>query len=66
VATQAITTIFVVERVSGGWSVGVGDEQLGLFPTRRKALEDAKKRRAKLTSKGQRSTIVVRGHLNEY
>ena len=66
VATQAITTVFVVERISGGWSVGVGDERLGLFSTRRMALEDVKKRRAKLTSKGQRSTVVVRGHLNEY
>ena len=64
-ATQAITTIFVVERISGGWSVGVGDERLGLFSTRRKALEDVKKRRAKVTSEGQRSTVVVRGHLNE-
>jgi len=66
VATQAITTVFVVERISGGWSVGVGDERLGLFSTRRMALEDVKKHRAKLTSKGQRSTVVVRGHLNEY
>jgi hypothetical protein len=65
VATQAITTIFVVERVSGGWSVGVGDERLGLFSTHRKALEVVKRRRAKLTSKGQRSTVVVRGRLNE-
>jgi len=23
---QAITTVFVVERISGGWSVGVGDD----------------------------------------
>jgi hypothetical protein len=66
VATQAITTVFVVERISDGWSVGVGDERLGLFSTRRMALEYVKKRRAKLTSKGQRSTVVVRGHLNDY
>ena len=64
-ATQAITTIFVIERISGGWSVGVGDERLGLFSTHRKALEDVKKRRAKLTSKGQRSTVVERARLNE-
>ena len=57
VAKQAITTIFLVERISGGWSVGVGDERLGLFATQRQALEDVKKRRAKLTAKGQRSTV---------
>jgi hypothetical protein len=62
VAMQAITTIFVVERISSGWSVGVGDDRLGLFATQRQALEDGKKRRAKLTAKGQRSTVVVRGH----
>jgi hypothetical protein len=27
VATQAITTVFVVERISDGWSVGAGDER---------------------------------------
>jgi hypothetical protein len=60
-AKEAITTIFIVERTSGGWSVGVGNERLGLFSSHRKALGDIKKRRAKLTSKGQRSTVVVRG-----
>jgi hypothetical protein len=62
VAKQAITTIFLVERISDGWSVGVGDERLGLFSTHRKALNDVKKRRAKLTFKGQRSTVVVTRH----
>jgi hypothetical protein len=62
VAKQAITVIFLVERTSDGWSVGVGDERLGLFLTHRQALDDVKKRRAKLTSKGQRSTVVVTAH----
>ena len=62
VAKQAITVIFLVERTSDGWSVGVGDERLGLFLTHRQALEDVKKRRAKLTAKGQRSTVLVTAH----
>ena len=62
VATQAITTIFVVERISDGWSVSVGEERLGLFATQRQALDDVKKRRAKLTAKGQRSTVLVTAH----
>jgi hypothetical protein len=62
VATQAITTTFIIERTSGGWSVGIGDERLGLFSTHRKALEDVKKRRATLTAKGQRSTVIVTRH----
>lgn len=61
VAMQAITTIFVVERMSEGWSVSVGGERLGSFSTYRNALNSVKKRRAKLTSEGQRSTVVVRG-----
>ena len=59
VAKQAITTIFLVEPTNDGWSVRIGDEGLGLFSTHRKALNDVKKRRAKLTFKGQRSTVVV-------
>jgi hypothetical protein len=39
---QAITIIFLVERSSDGWSVGVGDERLGLFLSRRQALDDVK------------------------
>ena len=60
VATEAITTIFVVEPTNDGWSVRIGDERLGSFSTHRQALDDVKKRRAKLTLKGQRSTIVVK------
>ena len=59
VAKQAITTIFLVEPTNDGWSVRIGDERLGSFSTHRKALNDVKKRRAKLTLKGQRSTVVV-------
>ena len=62
VAKQTITTIFLVERTNDGWSVSVGDERLGLFSTHRQALDDVKNRRAMLTAKGQRSTVVVTGH----
>jgi hypothetical protein len=59
VAKQAITTIILVEPTNDGCSVRIGDELLSSFSTRRQALHDAKKRRAKLTFKGQRSTVVV-------
>ena len=59
-AKQTITTIFVVEPTNDGWSVGVGDERLSFFATQRQAINDVKKRRARLTAKGQRSTVVVR------
>jgi hypothetical protein len=62
VAEQTITTTFLVERTNDGWSVGVGDERLGLFSTHRQALTDVKNRRAMLTAKGQRSTVVVTRH----
>ena len=62
VAKQAITTIFLVEPTNDGWSVRIGDERLGLFSTQRQALEDVKNRRATLTAKRQRSTVVVTGH----
>ena len=58
-AKQTITTIFVVERANDGWSVGIGGERLSLFATQRQALHDVKKRRARLTAKGQRSTVFV-------
>jgi hypothetical protein len=53
---------FLVEYTEYGWSVGAGDERLGLFVTQQQALNDVKKRRAKLTAKGQRSTVLVTGH----
>ena len=60
VANKTITKIFVVQpTIDGGWAVRVGDERLGLFPGHRQALDDVKKRRAKLTSKGERSTVVI-------
>ena len=62
VAKQAITTIFLVERISDGWTVGIGDERLGLFSTHRQALTDVRNRRALLSAKGQRSTVVVTRH----
>jgi hypothetical protein len=43
-------------------SVGAGDERLGLFVTRQQALNEVKKRRARLTAEGQRSTVLVTGH----
>ena len=62
VAKQAITTIFLVEPTYEGWSVRIGDERLGSFSTHRQALNDVKNRRATLTAKGQRSTVVVTRH----
>jgi hypothetical protein len=59
VAKQAITTIFLVEPTNDGWSVRIGDERLGSHPTQRQALHDVKNRRATLTAKGQRSTVVL-------
>ena len=56
-AKQTITTTFVVEPTNDGWSVGVGDERLGLFATQRQAINDVKKRRTRLTAQGQRSTV---------
>jgi hypothetical protein len=61
-AKQAPTMTFLVEHTEYGWSVGAGDERLGLFVTQQQALNDVKKRRATLTAKGRRSTIVVTGH----
>ena len=61
-AKQATTTTFLVELTNYGWSVGAGDERLGLFVTQQQALNDVKKRRARLTAKGQRSTVLVTGH----
>jgi len=34
---------------------------MGLFVTQRQALDEVKKRRAALTARGQRSTVVVTG-----
>jgi hypothetical protein len=61
-AMQAITTIFLVEPTNVGWSVRIGDERLGSFSTQRQALDDVKNRRATLSAKGQRSTVVVTRH----
>lgn len=61
VAKLASTTTFIVEHTNYGWSVGAGTERMGLFVTQRQALDDVKKRRAELTAKGQRSTLVVTG-----
>ena len=61
-AKQAITTTFLVELTNYGWSVGAGDERLGLFVTQQQALNDVKKRRARLTANGQRSAVLVTGH----
>ena len=65
VAKQAITMIFLVEPTNVGWSVRIGDEPLGSFSTQRQALDDVKNRRAMLTAKGQRSTVVVTKHGSE-
>ena len=65
VAMQAITTIFLVEPTNVGWSVRIGDERVGSFSTQRQALNDVKNRRATLTAKGQRSTVVVTRHRSD-
>jgi len=65
VAKQAITMIFLVEPTNVGWSVRIGDELLGSFSTQRQALDDVKNRRAMLTAKGQRSTVIVTKHGSE-
>ena len=41
-----------------------GDERPSLFATQRQAIDDVKKRRARLTAKGQRSTVLVRGSVS--
>ena len=61
VAKRATTTTFVVEHTNYGWSVCAGPERMGLFVTQRQALDEVKKRRAKLTAKGKRSSVVVTG-----
>jgi hypothetical protein len=53
--------MFFVEPTQYGWSVRVGNEQVGLFLTQRQALQDVKKRRADLEQQGQHSTLVVTG-----
>jgi hypothetical protein len=62
VKQTAATMTFLIEHTEYGWSVGAGDERLGLFMTQQQALNDVKKRRAKLTAKGRRSTVVVTGY----
>ena len=61
-AKQTPTTTFLVELTNYGWSVGAEDKRLGLFVTQQQALNDVKKRRARLTAKGQRSTVLITGH----
>ena len=61
VAKRATTTTFVVEHTQYGWSVGTGSHRMGLFVTQRQALDEVRKRRAELTARGQRSTVVVTG-----
>src|SRR5262249_38705395 len=60
-AKRATIPTFVVEPTNHGWSVCAGTERMGLFATQRQALEEVKRRRAELTAKGQRSTIIVTG-----
>jgi hypothetical protein len=61
VAKRATTTTFVVEQTNYGWSVWAGTERMGLFVTQRQALDEVKKRRAELTAKGKRSSVIVTG-----
>jgi hypothetical protein len=59
------TTTFLVGPTDYGWAVGAGGVRLGLFVTQRQALDDVKKRRARLSADGQRSTLIVTGHETE-
>jgi hypothetical protein len=59
---QTATMSFLVQYTEYGWFVGAGDKRLGSFLTQQQALNDVKKRRAKLTANGKRSTVVVTGH----
>jgi hypothetical protein len=56
-----VTTIFSVEPTAYGWSVSDGATRLGLFVSRRQALDDVRNRRAALKAKGLASSLEVTG-----
>jgi hypothetical protein len=60
-ATTPMTTNFFVEPTDYGWSVRSGSKNVGLFVTQSQALNDVKKRRAKLAAMGHDSTLSVTG-----
>jgi hypothetical protein len=61
VAKRVAIAAFVVETTNFGWSVRAGTQRMALFVSQRQALEEVKKRRAELTARRQRSTIIVTG-----
>ena len=58
-----VTTIFSVEPTEYGWSVSDGAKRLGLFVSRRQALDDVRKRQAALKAKGRASSVEVTGEV---
>jgi hypothetical protein len=61
VVKAQITTNFSVEPTEYGWSVSDGAVRLGLFVSQRQALDDVRKRRAALKTKGRASSVEVTG-----
>jgi hypothetical protein len=61
VAKRQAETVFSVDLSQYGWCVSEGAKRLGLFVTQKQALNDVKLRRAALTARGLRSTVVVTG-----
>jgi hypothetical protein len=61
VVKAQVTTIFSVGPTAYGWSVSDGAMRLGLFMSQRQALDDVRKRRAALKTKGRASSVEVTG-----
>jgi hypothetical protein len=61
VIKKQTSIVFSVEPTEYGWSVKEGASQLGLFLTQRHALDDVKRRRTELMTKGRSSTVLVTG-----
>jgi hypothetical protein len=59
------TTIFSIEPTEYGWLVRDGAKRLGLFVSQRQALNDVRKRRAALKTKGRVSALEVTGDETE-
>ena len=53
-------TLFIVDRTKYGWLVSIGGRRVGIHATQEQALADVDKRRADLTAKGERSSVLLR------
>ncbi len=60
-ARKQSAATFTVALTNYGWSVQLDGDGLELFQTQQQALAEVKRRRAKLTAKGKRSSVVVAG-----